>query len=236
MRVLDGMLRVVLRSASRRCWVGRNRSPGRPEEGRFTRREAKRLVNEALRNLESCATEASAEPSLGARMNVRLAGVTLAAHRALTAAGIEKTYATELVSDAAWWVYEKWGWLAAGLAWAARRDSLGRLRFATVLFRSFPFNPPGYLMEDIPAAHEVAFDVRRCPVAEYFGRHGASEVCVGTWCNLDYALAEQWGGRLERAGTLAAGADRCDFRWKVPNADGGSRSRSVGRPTHNPPR
>jgi ubiquinone biosynthesis protein len=100
----------------------------------------------------------------------------------------------------------------------ARRDRLGRLRFATDLFRSFPFNPPGYLMEDISAPHEVAFDVRRCPVAEYFRRHGASEVCVATWCNLDYALAEQWGGRLERTGTLAAGADRCDFRWKVPNA------------------
>jgi len=218
--VLDTMLRVVLRSAARRCWVGRNRSPGRPEAGRITRRETDRVVSEALRNLEGCAAEANAEPSLGARINVRLAGVTLAAHRALTAAGIEKTYSTELVSDAAWWVYKKWGWPAAGLAWVARRDSLGRLRFATDLFRSFPFNPPGYLMEDISAANEVAFDVRRCPVAEYFRRHGASDVCVATWCNLDYALAEQWGGRLERAGTLAAGADRCDFRWKVPNVVG----------------
>jgi ubiquinone biosynthesis protein len=182
------------------------------------------VVREALRDLESCAAEASVEPSFGARMNVRLAGVTLAAHRALTAAGVEQAYATELVGDAAWCVYEKWGWLAAGLAWVARRDPVGRLRFATDLFRSFPFNPPGYLMEDISAPHEVAFDVRRCPVAEYFRRHGASEVCVATWCNLDYALAEQWGGRLERRGTLAAGADRCDFRWKVPNADGVSGS------------
>jgi len=220
MNVRDRMLRVILGSAARRCWVGRNRSPGRPEAGRITRRETNRVVSRALRELESCAAEANAEPSLGARMNVRLAGVTLAAYRALTAAGIEKTYATELVSDAAWWVYEKWGWLATGLAWVARRDPLGRLRFATDLFRSFPFNAPGYLMEDISAAHEVAFDVRRCPVAEYFRRHGASVVCVETWCNLDYALAEQWGGRLERAGTLAAGADRCDFRWKVPNVVG----------------
>jgi ubiquinone biosynthesis protein len=220
MSVHDGMLKIVLRRAARRCWVGRNRSPGRPEAGRFTRHEANRVVSEALCNLESCADKASAEPSIGARMNVHLARVTLAAHRALTAAGIEKTYATELVGDAAWWVYEKWGSLAAGLSWVVRRDPLGRLRFATDLFRRFPFNPPGYLMEDISAAHEVAFDVRRCPVAEYFRRQGASDVCVATWCNLDYALAEQWGSRLERAGTLAAGADRCDFRWKVPNVVG----------------
>src|SRR6516162_4950699 len=120
--VLDGMLRVVLRSAARRCWVGRNRCSGKPEAGRFTRREANRVVSEALRNLESCAAEASAETSIGASMNVRLAGVTLAAHRALTAAGVEQVYATELVGDAAWCVYEKWGWPAARLAWVARRD------------------------------------------------------------------------------------------------------------------
>jgi ubiquinone biosynthesis protein len=65
----------------------------------------------------------------------------------------------------------------------------------------------------------VAFDVRRCPVAEHFRAEGLSQLCVESWCNLDYAVAEKWGARLERTTTLAEGAERCDFRWCV--AQGG---------------
>ncbi|MBL6748913.1 MAG: L-2-amino-thiazoline-4-carboxylic acid hydrolase [Nevskia sp.] len=53
-----------------------------------------------------------------------------------------------------------------------------------------------------------------CPIADYFESQGASDLCVGTWCNLDFALAEMWGGRLERHETLSAGCARCDFRFK----------------------
>jgi hypothetical protein len=46
----------------------------------------------------------------------------------------------------------------------------------------------------------------------------AADLCIGTWCNLDFPLAEMWGGRLERRGTLAAGAPVCDFRFvAAPN-------------------
>jgi ubiquinone biosynthesis protein len=50
-------------------------------------------------------------------------------------------------------------------------------------------------------------------VAEYFLRHGEGDLCYATFCRLDFPLAEQWGGRLERTGTLAIGAPVCDFRW-----------------------
>jgi hypothetical protein len=46
--------------------------------------------------------------------------------------------------------------------------------------------------------------MQRCPVAEYLGSRGAADLCAGSWCNLDYALAEMWGGTLERSGTLVA--------------------------------
>jgi len=36
-----------------------------------------------------------------------------------------------------------------------------------------------------------------------------------SWCNLDFALVEMWGGKLERSETLASGCNRCDFRFKV---------------------
>jgi ubiquinone biosynthesis protein len=69
---------------------------------------------------------------------------------------------------------------------------------------------------DVPGGEDVvAFDVRRCPVAEYFRAQGLSQVCVDAWCNLDLPLARKWGARLERTGTLAQGAERCDFRWHL---------------------
>jgi hypothetical protein len=43
----------------------------------------------------------------------------------------------------------------------------------------------------------------------------ASDLCIETWCNLDFPLAEMWGGRLERTQTLAAGCEHCDFRFKA---------------------
>jgi hypothetical protein len=52
-------------------------------------------------------------------------------------------------------------------------------------------------------------------VAEYFQMHDAEDLCVGAWCNLDFALAEMWGGWLERSEAIAAGSPRCDFRFKA---------------------
>lgn len=41
-----------------------------------------------------------------------------------------------------------------------------------------------------------------------------SDLCVNTWCALDFRIAENvWSATLERTGTIAAGASHCDFRW-----------------------
>lgn len=69
-----------------------------------------------------------------------------------------------------------------------------RLRIATDLFRSFPFGEPGYLWEDVEGpSYVIGFDCVRCLVAEFFDRHDESELCVNTWCNLDFPLAEKSG-------------------------------------------
>jgi L-2-amino-thiazoline-4-carboxylic acid hydrolase len=68
-------------------------------------------------------------------------------------------------------------------------------------------------MEDVEADAAVAFSVRRCPVAEFFTSQGARDLCVHTWCALDFPLAKMWGGSLQRSGTLAGGAAGCDFKW-----------------------
>jgi hypothetical protein len=39
---------------------------------------------------------------------------------------------------------------------------------------SFPFSAPGYLIEPVPAGLGTAFDVVRCPIADYFRGQGPS--------------------------------------------------------------
>jgi hypothetical protein len=97
----------------------------------------------------------------------------------------------------------------------------------------FPFNGPGYLIE--PAAGEpgVAFDVVHCPVANYFRSHGAGDLCVASWCDLDYALAELTHETLVRSKTLAQGDDRCDFRVSADRGgvgEAGQRTSDQPRP------
>lgn len=78
---------------------------------------------------------------------------------------------------------------------------------------SFPFNPPGYRARYVSIEDGIGFNVIRCPVAEYFRTNGAADLAVGTWCMLDYPLTEIVNLRLVRTQTLAAGDDKCDFRW-----------------------
>ncbi len=148
-------------------------------------------------------------------MNVALAAIGAGFHRALVSEGIERDEATALVADVAWRIYQRWGAMAFALARVSARRPLGRLRTCVRLFLRFPFTAPGYQVEHLPDRSVVALDVRRCPVAEYLGALDLADLCVGAWCNQDYALAERWGGRLVRTTTLASGGERCDFRFEA---------------------
>jgi len=209
------LVNAVLSRALRSALVGRERGEVRAERGRFTDEDAGRLLARSLQIQSQLAPRLAVEPTFGARMNVWLASLSLAFHRALVEDGVPSARATELVADTAWLVYRTWGKVPWLLARTATRNPLRRLRVCTDLFRRFPFNPPGYLMEDVEADDAVIFAVRRCPVAEFFASQGASDLCVNTWCALDFPLAEMWGGSLQRSGTLAGGAAACDFRWSL---------------------
>ena len=156
-----------------------------------------------------------AQKTFGARFTVHAAAAIIALYEALTAIGQTKENATDLINQIAWEVYT----VMADLPWFAggtfTQDGFQRLKLATDAFRTFPFGSPAYLWQDVDAGEGVVgFDCLRCPVAEYFASHHLSELCVQTFCELDYPLAKQWGATLERTGTIASGAPRCDFRWR----------------------
>jgi ubiquinone biosynthesis protein len=195
--------------------VGRLRDRERHEEGRFTRAEVDELLKQTWIAYDQLAPHVPHEPKIGNRMNMLLAAMTLAFLQVLIARGTGRAYATELVGDVAWKVYERWGHIPIALARLRTRDPHERMRLSVEMFLRFPFTPPGYLFNRLPSEEGISLDMLRCPVAEYFRREGASDLCIETWCNLDFPLAEMWGGRLERTQTLAAGCEHCDFRFKA---------------------
>jgi L-2-amino-thiazoline-4-carboxylic acid hydrolase len=209
------LLKPWVRWAARAAIAGRSRSGGDAGAGRFTRSDVDRLLGAAWANFDRLAPEVPHEPTLGSRQNLLLACLTLSMLQALTAEGIERDYAIELVGDVCWKVYAQWGQIPRLASRLLSRDPIKRMRISVGMFLRYPFNRPGYRYAEVSEPQGRGLDMLRCPVAEYLAAKNASDLTVATWCNLDFQLARMWGGELERHGTLAGGAERCDFRFRA---------------------
>jgi hypothetical protein len=216
-RMFRFIVKPLSKWAAQRALVGRNRSRQRPELGRFTTAEIRELVSKTWRTVDDVTPSIITEPTFGSRMNIRLAGLTLAFFQNLIAAEIERDYAIELIGDICWQIYQWWGrfgLFAQTISHAdSIRDQAKRVAPDGSWPMSFPFNSPGYRTRYVPTNKGLGFDVIRCPVAEYFRKRDVPDLGVGTWCMLDYTLAEMGGLRMARTKTLAAGDKLCDFRW-----------------------
>jgi ubiquinone biosynthesis protein len=142
-----------------------------------------------------------------------LAALTLSLLEVLEESGVERPYAIELTGDTCWRFYRHWGRITTVATGLISRDPTRRLRMNVNAFLTYPFGRPGYGFDDVPEADGRSLNMVRCPVADYLGERDAADLCAGSWCNLDYALAEMWGARPQRSSTLAAGANCCDFRF-----------------------
>jgi hypothetical protein len=203
-----------LKSAVRGALSGRNRSRADAALGRFTHRDCNRLVAAMLLHYSRLVATVPPQPNLGSRITVRLGAVLLAACLdAMLEEGIERDYAIELIGDTAWRIYRRWGQMANLLAALFVRDPSHRIRLVVGLFLYFPFGGPGYQREDIADPAARRFNIASCPTSAYLVPRGDADLMLKAGCNLDYALAELWGGRLERGGTIAEGCGRCVFRF-----------------------
>lgn len=158
------------------------------------------------------------ESTFGGTLMVHLAAMSTAFYLELTEKGISETKTTRYFYDIAWKVYKIMGRISWNLTQFKSHNKEKRLKYATQLFRAFPFNSPSYKWQNIAQKdNSVCFNCTKCPVAEYFKTKGLSQFCVETWCALDFPLAEMWHGKLERTNSIAGGAEICDFKWKPNN-------------------
>lgn len=211
--------------AARGALRGRYRDRNVPSEGRFTSDRVDHILEETWRNYDDLAPTAHVErlKTLGNQQNVLLGVASLAMHRALLAEGIEKDYATELFTDVAWKVYEKWMVLPRFIARRATDDPQVQMNLMLRMFLRYPFGRPGYEWEARAEPQRFALDIYRCPVYDYLKSQGADEFMLNSWCTLDFALAQVMteGGHYERPHTLAAGDAVCDMTWYArPKAEG----------------
>ena len=182
--------------------------------GELTRREVDHLVEEVFRRADRAGSPA--QKGVGGRLMVRLTALTVSMFEVFLEGGHSEAEAmrrTRLVTAVA---YERMTSVPTTAAWLLRRSSDRRVAMLLGWMRRFPFGPPAYEMRDVPTSPGVVgLDVLRCPTAAFMSERGLGEVCVQTWCALDYELAERLGVKLERSATLAEGAARCDFRFRT---------------------
>lgn len=153
-------------------------------------------------------------PTLGGKLMLNLAAISTAFHEVLVGKGQTSDQATKLFYQIAWQVYAKMGKLSWVIAGWTSKNKFTRLKKTTQYFRTFPFNSPTYGWDNVrEEGNMVGFDCVKCPVAEYFQKKGLSKFCENTWCALDYPLAEMWDAKLDRSGSIAGGAEKCDFKW-----------------------
>ena len=132
----------------------------------------------------------------------------LALHETLLRHGVAAAEPHRLIYDIGWSVHRQMAEPPWRIASAFMRDPRKRLELATDLLRSFPFGSPSYEWRDVASPDgAIGFDCIRCPVAEFFAGHDASELCVQTFCRLDFPLAQKWGGQLQRSGKIASSAE-----------------------------
>jgi hypothetical protein len=80
-------------------------------------------------------------------------------------------------------------------------------------------HPDGFLVQIVTASAETnglgfGFDILECGICSLFQKHGALEY-VPLLCEIDLLTTSMAGLKLIRAGTIATGAAKCDFRFTI---------------------
>jgi hypothetical protein len=152
--------------------------------------------------------------SLGVNLLLCLFEWDRALYGALLESGVARDEAGRMIAEINWAVLGPSTALNFSLSRLRSRDLRTRVQWVVDLLFAVVFTAP-FRRVVHPAKDAVAFDVTRCPLAEYFAAQGTPELTRHAACSLDYRMAQQWGVTLQRTRTIAEGDPVCDFRFQV---------------------
>lgn len=151
------------------------------------------------------------------RFNLEMAAYLLALRDGLTLSGYESGAANRLLARSLYRVMRRfYAPMDAFAAVAHPKNRLSRARRRQRLSRRIFFRSPDWLMEETRQTEGYGFDVRRCVLAEYMQNRGELQFCRDVFCAQDLLMAEGRAELLTRTQMIAAGDERCDFRFSAP--------------------
>lgn len=190
-----------VRRVVRDCWL----------ESHFSADELDALLQQVWTDYLNEAASIPHQTNLGNALMMQFAGLTLSAYRVLLAQGIAKAKAIMMVSAVTKHLTYTWTKRGKVLLTPFFPKQLKRLHAGAQFIMHTLFSRPGYQFTVERFADRFALTVTQCPVAAMMKAKGVPELCTHAWCGVDPGVVEILDGKLTRTGTLAMGAERCDF-------------------------
>jgi len=194
-----------LRRLTGRLWL-----VNQPELG-FSKKDLDLILKQSWDKYFRSVGELDKQANLGNWMVMNFAHLTLGAFQALLEQGLKEQDAINQIYKLTWEITSIWTKRAKGISGAIFREPMRELSYFVDLAMKTFFSPPAYRFDTGEVNSGFFLDVKRCPVAELMTANDASDLCIQTWCGVDFGLVKIIGGSLQREGTLAMGREKCDF-------------------------
>jgi hypothetical protein len=187
---------------------------------RFSKDEVERIIQQLQAEFRALLPRL---PDIGGKQNPLTANLVacawfLALYRVLRPRGLSDDEIGELVQRVA----EEW--VNASPRWLGRLQSLfiqtplPRLLFERLSHKSQQRQYPGdFVVQFVPGDgrnFNFGIDFTGCAIHKFFQAEGAGHFAKDM-CRIDYLTTRSKGIELIRTGTIASGADKCDFRFRV---------------------
>ena len=152
------------------------------------------------------------QANLGNWLVMHFAFLTLSAYQAMRDFGLTEETAVGLIQDLTWQITFTWTRRAKRISTPLFHSQMDQVKFYVAQIMKTLFSPPAYRFKMGELENGFYLDVLQCPVAELMKSRGVPDLCIQSWCGVDFGLVEILGGELVRTGTIAMGKEKCDFR------------------------
>lgn len=151
---------------------------------------------------------------LGLKLVVNTMRYNIALYRAMLEVDISDQDAKSHIESMNWTLFRLGGSPMRSLSVVRGKNAVSRISWIDTFLWKYFFTKP-YQRESIASDADIAFDVKKCPIQEYFRSQDSVDLCYHAACKHDYKLASKWTAELERTTTLANGDEKCDFKFYI---------------------